>query len=224
LLLLLFQNYRAFPAFTFYFLLNLAISFLFFAAYHRWAFAAPADWRVGWACQALSVCARALAVAEVCRLILARYAGVWALASRILWTSGALVLLYSLVASKWQWVSALPSAERGLNLAIASVIAGIFFFARYYDVSVAPAVRNLALGFFLYSCFGVLNNTILERWLYGYSELWNILNSVASGQQLSMGLGSPQAVSGNRAEGNSFAGQRLSFARPGNQPSLALAE
>jgi EamA domain-containing membrane protein RarD len=101
------------------------------------------------------------------------------LAWRILLTSAGLVLLYSLVSSKQQWVSALPSAERGLDLAIASVIVGIFLFARYYAVSVDPAVRTLALGFFLFSCFGVLNNTILERWLYDYVEFWNILGMLA---------------------------------------------
>lgn len=173
------KNYRSYPTFFFYLLTTLADDVVTFVAYQRWGFTSLTAWRIFWASQAVVICARALAVAELCRYILAQYKGVWALAWRILLTSAGLVLLYSLVSSKQQWVSALPSAERGLDLAIASVIVGIFLFVRYYAVSVDPVVRTLAIGFFLFSCFGVLNNTILERWLYDYVRLWNILGMLA---------------------------------------------
>jgi hypothetical protein len=179
ILLLIRRHYRVYPAFTFYAFLSLAQGISLFVAYRRWAFTSVEAWRIFWASQAVVISARALAVTELCRNILARYRGVWALAWRILLTSACLILLYSLVTSKQQWVSALPSAERGLDLAIASAIVGIFLFARYYTVSVDPVGRVLALGFFLFSCFGVLNNTILERLLYDYSALWNLLNSLA---------------------------------------------
>ncbi len=185
-LLLLRRSYRIYPAFAFYAFLSLAQGTLLFLAYHRWAFASMAAWRIGWISQAIVICARAFAVVELCRSVLAQYKGVWALAWRIFIASASLVLLYSLVSSKHEWVSALPSAERGLDLAIASAIVGIFLFARYYAVSVDPVVRILALGFFLFSCFGVLNDTILERWLYNYSALWNILNSLTFLASLSL--------------------------------------
>jgi hypothetical protein len=173
------KNYSLYPTFCFYLLTSLAHDAVTFVTYQRWGFASSAAWRIGWTSQAVVICARALAVAELCRYVLAQYKGVWALAWRILLTSAGLVLLYSLVSSKQQWVSAIPSAERGLDLAIASVIVGIFLFARYYAVSVDPVVRTLAIGFLLFSCFGVLNNTILERWLYDYATLWNILGMLA---------------------------------------------
>lgn len=173
------KNVRLYPTFFFYLLTSLAHDTVAFVTYQRWGFASSAAWRIGWASQTIVIWARALAVAELCRYILARYKGIWALAWRILLTSAGLVLLYSAISSKQQWVSAFPSAERGLDLAIASVIVGIFLFARYYSVSVDPVVRNLAIGFFLISGFGVLNNTILERWLYDYYSFWNILGTLA---------------------------------------------
>jgi hypothetical protein len=39
--------------------------------------------------------------------------------------------------------------------------------------------RSLAIGFFMYSCFSALNNTILERYLQDYARLWNILATLA---------------------------------------------
>src|SRR5258707_1377730 len=47
----------------------------------------------------------------------------------------------------------------------------LLLFHHYYEVLPTPADRLLALGFCLYSCFGVLDNTILEHFLNGYAVL-----------------------------------------------------
>jgi hypothetical protein len=44
----------------------------------------------------------------------------------------------------------------------------------------------LAIGFFLHSCFRALNDTILERYLYGYGTLWNLLQMLAFFASLSL--------------------------------------
>jgi cytosine/uracil/thiamine/allantoin permease len=36
----------------------------------------------------------------------------------------------------------------------------------------------LAIGFFLFSCFSLLNDSILERWLYDYDVLWNLAGTL----------------------------------------------
>jgi hypothetical protein len=46
-------------------------------------------------------------------------------------------------------------------------------------VKVNSADRSVATGFCLYSCFVVLNNTILEHYLYKYVALWNLLRMLA---------------------------------------------
>src|SRR5216684_5150901 len=170
-LLVLRKNYRKYPVFTFYIFVNLALSISLFTIYRQWGFHSKASWFFAWGMTAVVICARALAVAELCRHILARYRGIWAFARRILLGSAGLVLLYSGVAARHQWKLALPSAERGLELAIATVIVVLFLFTRYYDVRIESADRLLSTGFCLYSCFRALNDTIADRVLYRYSEL-----------------------------------------------------
>jgi hypothetical protein len=129
--------------------------------------------------QALVICARALAVVEICRRVLSRYQGIWALAHRVLLVCAGLVLLYSGLAARHQWKLVMPSAQRGLELSMAAVIVVLLLFARYYEVQADPRDRSLAVGLCLYSCFCVLNNTILERYLDQYVTIWNLLGMQA---------------------------------------------
>ena len=173
------KNYRTYPAFTFYILLNLALGISLFIIYRRWGFSSTSSWLFAWGMQVVVICARALAVAEVCRHFLSRYSGIWALAQRILLLCAGLVLLYSGLAARHQWKLALASADRGLELSIAAVIVNLFLFARNYDVRPEGTDRSLAIGFCLYSCFRALNDTVLERYLYGYATLWSLLGMLA---------------------------------------------
>jgi hypothetical protein len=111
--------------------------------------------------------------------MLSRYRGIWALAKRIFAVCAGVVLVYAGAAARRQWELALPNADRALELAVASVIVLLLLFARYYEVSIEETDRSLAIGLCLYSCFRVLNDTILERFLYRYTTLWSVLGSVA---------------------------------------------
>lgn len=173
------KNYRVYPAFAFYILANLAVGLSLFIIYRRWGFSSTASWLFAWVIQALVVCARALAVVEVCRHLLSRYQGIWAFAKRVLLACAGLVLLYSGLAARHQWRLALLSADRGLELSIAAVIVILFLFVRFYEVQPERTDRSLAIGFCLYSCFRALNDTILERYLYGYTTLWSLLGMLA---------------------------------------------
>ena len=174
-LLVLRKNYRLYPAFFFYVLLAIIRDILLFVTYRQWGFNSMIAWRVSWVTLGVVICARALAVTEVCRHLLGRFRGIWALAWRFLLVCAAFVLLYSLLVSKHEWTLVVPSADRGLEFAIATVIVVLLLFARHYEMDAAPADRWLAVGFCLLSCFSVINNTILERWLYQVAELWNVL-------------------------------------------------
>ena len=169
------KNYRVFPAFSAYVMLNFGLGVLAILIYHRWGFSSRLSWRIAWGMQGAVICARALAVAEVCRRVLGRYRGIWALAWRILLGCAVLVLVYSSMAAGHDSQLALVAADRALELAIATVVVGAFLFARYYDVQVRAVECSLALGFCFYSSFNVLNNTILEHYLRRYVALWNPL-------------------------------------------------
>jgi hypothetical protein len=178
-LLVVRKNYRFYPAFTFYIFTNLVLGILVFLFYHRWGGASRASWYFAWGMQALALCARALAVAEVCKHLLSRFRGIWALAQRVLAGCAVLVLLYSGVAARHRLDLLLPSADRGVELSIAAIIVILFAFARYYDVQPKPADRALAIGFCLYSCFFALSDTVLERFLDDYGTLWSLLAVLA---------------------------------------------
>jgi len=179
LCLLLFRNnIRTFPFFTVYLLLNLSKSLIAHSAYKIWGFDAPNSIGVAWGAEAVVVCARALAVMELCRLVFNGYRGIWSLAWRVLLSCAAIVLLYSLV-SEHSWNSAILGASRALELTIATVLVGLFVFLRYYEVVPEATIRSLALGFCVYSFIAVLNDTILLRWLAEYALVWNALGVFA---------------------------------------------
>src|SRR5712664_3709558 len=86
------KNHLAFPAFSFYILVNLTLGASVYFIYRRWGFSSVTARRIAWAMVFVVVCARALAVAEVCRRLLGRYRGIWALAWRIFLASTVLLL------------------------------------------------------------------------------------------------------------------------------------
>jgi hypothetical protein len=191
------EKWRAFPAFTGYLLVNLVQAVSFYFASRRWGYPSRNMWLFGWSSQAVVTFARALAVAELCRHMLARYHGVWALAWRVLCGSAMLILLYSGLAGWRRWELAFPALDRGLELSIAAVIVILLLFVRYYEVAADPVDRSLAVGFCLYSCFGAVNNTILDRYLYSYEGLWivlGMLSFLASLLLWTWTLGKPQTV------------------------------
>ena len=179
ILLAMRKNYRAYPGFAFYIFVNLCLNNSLFLVYRQWGYSSTVSWFLACAMQTVTVCARGFAVAEVCRHFLSRYPGIWALSQRLLIGTAGLVLVYSGFAARHQWQLAFPSVERGLELAIATVIVVLFLFTRYYHVRTEGTDRSLAIGFCLYSCFRVLNDTVADRYLHSYAELWSVLGMLA---------------------------------------------
>jgi len=178
-LLLYRKNHRKFPFFFTYVLIAFLQSVVLMVSYRLWAFSSSNAVRIGWGTQGIVILGRMLAVAEICRRVLGRYRGIWALAWRMLVGSAVLVLLYALAIAGFEWQLLALNADRGLELTITVVLVMLFLFAHYYELAMDPAVRSLAIGFFLYSCFAVLNDTILESWKYRYAPLWNLVGMLA---------------------------------------------
>jgi hypothetical protein len=178
-LLLFRKNIRSLPFFTAYLLVNLSKGLVLNFVYKTWGFDAPISHDLAWETEAVVVCARALAVMELCRLVFIGYRGIWSLAWRVLLTCAAFVFLYSSLVSEHSWTAAILGASRALELTIATVLVALFVFLRYYQVVPEPTIRSLALGFCVYSCIAVLNDTILLRWLARYAPVWNALGVFA---------------------------------------------
>lgn len=177
-LLLYRKNYRIYPCFLLYTVVNLFQGVVLFVSLQLWRYHSSALFKIGWGTQGVVVAARALSVAEVCRNVLAKYRGIWGFGWRLSLTVAALVLAYSWAVGAHSRRLFAVTADRSIELAIAAALLALLVFAHYYQVVIEPATRFLAIGFFLYSCFRVLNDTILERWLLKYEDFWTLLGTV----------------------------------------------
>ena len=109
--------------------------------YKAWGFGAYSTYLVAWTAEGLVTCARGLAVAELCRLMLGAYRGIWSLASRVLLSCAGLIIIYAAITAKPTLEGVILEGGRASELAIASVIVVLFVFLRHYEVATEPALR-----------------------------------------------------------------------------------
>jgi hypothetical protein len=181
--------YRSHPAFTFYILVAILESAIVAASYRLFGLSSMLSFNIAWGTQAVVICARAFAVVEIARRVLADYPGIWALANRVLFVLGFCVLGYSIAASEREWTHAVLKADRAVELCIASFIVGLVLFVRYYRVPMNNLERMLAIGFCLYSCFFVINDSILVTWFAATGLLWNYLDMLTFLASLTLWIG-----------------------------------
>jgi len=167
--------YRIHTAFFVYILATVFQSAVVASTYRYWGANSVQAWNVAWGSQGVVVCARWLAVAEIARRVLANYGGIWGMARRILIVLTLCVLAYSIMSSKSLWSQIVLNADRAVELCMASFIVVMLLFVRYYRLPMMNLERMLAIGFCLYSCFYVINDSIDETWRSPFGGLWNYL-------------------------------------------------
>jgi len=199
-LLLRRKLYRSHPSFFIYVLVAILQSGAVAVSYRYFGSQSATSYDVGWGSQAVVICARWFAVMEIARKSLAEYSGIWAMASRVLFVLAACVLVYSIVSSGSRWTLIVLNADRSAELCIASFIVGMFLFLRYYSVPLSHLERTLAIGFCLYSCFFVINDSIYENWLRAAGPLWNHLEMLTYFATLLLWIGAVSWYSETRDE------------------------
>jgi hypothetical protein len=162
-----------FPFLTIYLGANLLQTAGQLFLYHFYGFESHVTYLAVWGSQAVIVTARALATCEFCFRVLGHYRGVWALAMRILLSSGALVLGLTLAFSRDGFRYAVMTLEMASEAFIATIVVGTVLFARHYDAEIGPSALLLGLGFGLNSCLKILNDALLSRYWRNYSGAWN---------------------------------------------------
>jgi len=175
----IFHQTRQLPFFNLYLVVNLLQTIFLVILYSGYGFGSETAYILGWTTQGVVVFARALAAVEICYLALGCFTGVWTLATRILALAGSLVLCVAIYFGRINYQSAVTTFEIGLEACIATAVAGLFLFMRYYDVHVQPATGLLGLGFGLLSCFKILNDLIFERLARVHGNGWNYASSSA---------------------------------------------
>jgi hypothetical protein len=168
--------HRQHPAFFFYILAAIVQSVVTAVAYAHWGPQSVQAWNVAWGAQAGVICARWIAVTEIAKKILNGYSGIWALTSRILFCLCISVLVYSVAFSQGQVTLLVLNADRAVELSVAAFIVLMFLFARYYRLPITELERVLAIGFCLYSCFHVINDSLYQNWISSLGTMWNYLD------------------------------------------------
>jgi len=183
------------PFFSAYILAAILQSILMAAAYRVWGFQSYRAWLIFWLSQLMVQTARFAAVVEVARRVLSPFSGIWALGRPVLLVAAGSVLVYAALLSKDYWYSLPLNVDRGAGLAIAAVIVTLLLFARYYGLLMDNLNRSLCVGFCLYSCFSVINDTLLEKWVTSYLSFWSFLGVLTFLASLLLWLGAARAYS-----------------------------
>ena len=171
--------YSPHPAFFIYVLTVILQSLVQRSASWYWGPQSLKYWTIAWSTQAVVICARWVAVVEIARKVMERYAGIWRMVGRILVAVSILVLVYSIAVSQRQWTLVVLNADRTLELCIGTFIVCMFLFARYYRIPIHHLERLIAVGFCLYSCAWVINDSIYENWRGSFWNLWDYINIFA---------------------------------------------
>jgi hypothetical protein len=168
--------HRRLPFFSAYLALAFASGILVWWAYYFLNYGSWAAWYFSWTVQGMILVARGLVIAELCRVSLRAYRGIWALAWRLL-CAIALFLLVSAAINAREHADHLASfvqaGERGLELAAAVVLLSLFLICRYYQIRIEHAPRVIAFGLCFHSLIQVLNNSFMAEWLALYVPWWN---------------------------------------------------
>jgi hypothetical protein len=187
--------FRSHPFFSVYILAVILQSVLVAATYGEWGYQSFRAWLTFWLSQLVVETARFAAVVEVARRILSPFSGIWALGRRVLLVAAAGVLVYAALLSREYWYNLPLNLDRGVGLAIAAVIVTLLLLARYYGLPMNNLDRSLCIGFCLYSCFCVINDSLLEKWVKGYMNFWSFLGVLTFLASLLLWLGAARAYS-----------------------------
>jgi len=187
--------FRSHPVFSAYILIVILQNVLGAVAYGIWGFQSYRAWLFGWLSQIVVETARFAAVVEVARRILSPFSGIWALGRRVLLVAAGGVLVYAALLSGEYWYKLPLNVDRGVGLAVAAVIVALLLFARYYGLPMDNLDRSLCIGFCLYSCFCVINDTLLEKWMNSYLNFWTFLGVVTFLASLLLWIGAARAYS-----------------------------
>ncbi len=184
------------PAFILYIAATILQSALAMWIYAEWGFQSAVASNVIWSSQGILICLRFSAVYEMASRILSAYPGIWSLAKRLIGVIALGTLGYSLLIAKKELYVLVISLDRGLELAIAAFVVALLLFARYYLLPVQPLDRAMAIGFCMYSCFYVINDSLFEKYLESYLSLWGYLDILTFLASLLIWIQAVRAYSG----------------------------
>ncbi len=150
--------------------------------YREWGYFSRAAFYTYWYSSLVVLFARALVVAELCWTSLRNYPFIWSL-GRMLFSLTTLLVLGCAVVVAFKNNSPLSTfgltAERGLEVSFAVVLVALLGFSNWYGVTLGLVARSIIVGLGVYSCFQVINNTFMDRWMSRYFHWWVSIRVIA---------------------------------------------
>ena len=188
---------RRLPFFTAYLTVLVASEGLVWAVYHLLGYESWAAYDAAWSMHAILLAARGLAIAELCFRLLRSYAGIWALAWRILLIVAFVFLLHAAIesASRPYWLNTFVMAlDRDLELSATGVLIALLLIGRYYTLEMNSLERRIAAGLCVYSVVRVMTNAVMlqaiarhlpssidySAWTQHAQTWWNTAQGLAS--------------------------------------------
>ena len=187
------KHFRSHPVFSTYILAAILQSALMAVTYSLWGFQSRRAWFVYWISEIVVTLVRFAAVMELTRHILFPFSGIWALGRRVLLAIVAAVVIYTAVLTLESWYKLPLILDRGAGLAVAMVIVTLLLMARYYGLPIKNLDRSLCIGFCLYSCFSVINDSIIDKYLLSYANFWSFLGVLTFLASLVIWIGAARA-------------------------------
>jgi hypothetical protein len=185
--------HRIHPAFCTYITAVLCQGLLGAFATSYWGERSRQEWLVYWTAQIVVISARWLAIMEIARKVFAEYRGIQRVVKHMIIAAGACVIAYSFAFSQYHWTGMVLNADRAIELFIATFLVCMFAFARYYRLPVLNLERQLAIGFCLYSCTWVINDSIFENKPGAMWDFYYYVNVLAYLASLLLWIGAVRA-------------------------------
>jgi len=182
--MLLFRgHFRKLPVFTAFIALNICQAAFLYVVYTHFGFGSLSAKMLAWLSEASTLILRSLATAEVLRLVLGPYRGIWGLGWRVLVVVFGVVFSYAAIGAGSNVAWAIVLADRGFHLAFAVALTACLLLVRHYRIPVHPTYKALLGGFCFYSCTVVVANTVgqmqFPRELAHYQPIWQIATTVS---------------------------------------------
>jgi hypothetical protein len=179
LIILLFSQhgFRKLRIFTTYVCLNLAQAAFLAIVYSVWGVASPKTPTLAWYSESVTLDAQAFGTAEILKLTLRPYQGIWGLVWRSLMFTSSLVVLLVAFTTQGSWQKAKWfELDRGYHLTFAATVIVCLLVIRYYSIQVPSAFKMILAGFCFNSCVQILINTLMQTFLRKtfdtYLSLW----------------------------------------------------
>jgi hypothetical protein len=176
------RHFHALPLFSVYVAVNVCQSALLLFVYLRFGFTSHAAQQASWLSEPVVLAVQAGAATEVLHRVLRHYAGIWAMAWRLIAIAAVIVICYASASAVQSPDWRLLIVNRGYHLTFAVALISCLLLVRWYSIPVDPVYKMLLGGFCVFSCASVAANTVLQvlflRHFPKFSEVWNYLEVI----------------------------------------------